>query len=127
MGGGTPSMVYKWICVYTNRAAKHLTIMVILLQQTKKVPDHPPMNLPTHPTMPTLGTRAADVVAMDKEYKDKSVQLKINAYLDQEQMEERGIGDQLSEMQQNSWKMFEKQKIKTEPFKIEVLFEFEYK
>ncbi len=120
-------MVYKWICVYTNRAAKHLTIMVILLQQTKKVPDHPPMNLPTHPTMPTLGTRAADVVAMDKEYKDKSVQLKINAYLDQEQMEERGIGDQLSEMQQNSWKMFEKQKIKTEPFKIEVLFEFEYK
>ncbi len=85
---------------------KHLTMVVIPLQQTKKVPDHPPMNLPS-PTMPTLGTRAADVVAMDKEYKDKSVQLRINAYLEREQMEERGIGDQLSEMQQNSWKVFQ--------------------
>jgi hypothetical protein len=34
--------------------------------------------------MPTLGTRAAYVVAMDKEYKVKSVQLRINAYLEQE-------------------------------------------
>ncbi len=63
---------------------KHLTMVVIPLQQTKKVSDNPPMSLPTHPTMPTLGTRAADVVAIDKEYKDKSVQLRINAYLEQE-------------------------------------------
>jgi hypothetical protein len=109
--------------VYTPaKLLKHLTMVAIPLQRTKKVPDHPPMNLPTCPTMPTLGTRAADVVAMD--YKDKSVQLRINVYLEQEQMEERGIGDQLSEMQQNSWKVFEKQKIKTEPFKIEMLFEY---
>jgi hypothetical protein len=27
-------------------------------------------------------------------------------------------------MQQNSWKVFEKQKIKMEPFKIEMLFEY---
>ncbi len=39
-------------------------------------------------------------------------------------MEQCGIEDQLSEMQQNSWKVFEKQKIKTEPFKIEMLFEY---
>jgi hypothetical protein len=111
--------------VYTPaEQLKHLTMVVILLQQTKKVPDHLPMNLPTCPTMRTLGTRAADVVAMDKEYKDKSVQLRINAYLVQEQMEERDIGDQLSEMQQNFWKVFEKQKIKMEPFKIEMLFEY---
>ncbi len=103
---------------------KHLTMVVILLQRTKKVPDHPPMNLPTGPTMPTLGTMAADVVAMDKEYKDKSVQLRINAYLEQEQMKERGIEAQLSKMQQISWKVYEKQKIKMEPFKIEMLFEY---
>ena len=76
------------------------------------------MNRPTRPTMPALGMRAADVVAMDKEYEDKSVQPRINAYLEQKQMEEHGIWNQLSEMQQNSWKVFEKQKIKTEPFKL---------
>ncbi len=64
---------------------KYLTMVVIPLQQHKTVPDHPPMNLPTHPTIPTLGASAADVVAMDKEYEDKSVQLRKNAYLEQEQ------------------------------------------
>ncbi len=39
-------------------------------------------------------------------------------------MEEHGIGDQLSEMQQSSWKVFEKAKMKTETFKIEMLFEY---
>ncbi len=111
--------------VYTPaELLKHLSMVVTLLQQTKKVSDHLPMNLPTRLTKPTLGTRAADVVAMDKEYEDKSVQLRINAYLEQEQMEERGIGGQLSEMQQNSWKVFENQRIKMKPFKIEMLFEY---
>ncbi len=79
--------------VYTPAKLLHLTMVVIPLQRTKMVQDHPLMKLPNCPTIPTLGTRAADVVAMDKEYKDKSVQLRIKAYLEQEQMEERGIGD----------------------------------
>jgi hypothetical protein len=61
---------------------------------------------------------------MDKEYEDKSVQLRINTYLEQEQIDKCGIGDQLSEMQQNSWKVLKKAKFKTEPFMIEILFEF---
>ncbi len=50
--------------------------------------------------------------------------LRINAYLAQEQMEGRGIGDQLSEMLQNSWKVFKKIKIKMEKYKIEMLFKY---
>jgi hypothetical protein len=110
--------------VYTPaKLLKHLTMVVITAAANKNVPDNPPVKFSTCPTMPTLGTRAADVAAMDKEYKDQIVQLRINAYLEQEQMEERSIGDQMSEMQQNNWKVFENHKIKTEPFKIEMLFE----
>lgn len=111
--------------VYTpTELLKHLTKVVIPLQRHKTVPEHPPMSLPTCPKLPTLGTRAADVVAMDEEYSKQSVQLRIDAYADRECLEEQGIGNQLSEMQQYSWKIFDPTKIDSEPFKIEMLFEY---
>ncbi len=52
------------------------------------------------------------------------MQLRINAYLEQEKMEDHGIGNQLGEMQQNSWEVFKKAKIKMEKFNIEMLFKY---
>ena len=52
--------------IYTpNKLLQHLTVVVIPLQRTLKVPEHPPMNLPTRPLLPTLGTKASYIVDMD--------------------------------------------------------------
>ncbi len=94
--------------VYTPaELLKHLTMLIIPHQRHKTVLDHS-MNLPTHPTMPISGQGQQMLlhccfVAMDKEYEDKSVQPRINECLEQEQMEEHGIGDQLREMKQNRY------------------------
>jgi hypothetical protein len=44
---------------------EHLTKVVIPLQRTKTIPEHPPMNLPTRLSLPTLGTKASDIIDMD--------------------------------------------------------------
>ena len=78
----------------------HLTKVVIPLQRLKIVPEHPPMNLLCRPTLPTLGTKASDIVDMDLQSTQQNIQLRIDAYKERERLEEEGIGDQLSELQQ---------------------------
>ena len=92
---------------------EHLTKVVIPLQRHKIVPEHPPMNLQCRPTLPTLGTRASDIVDMDLQSTQQNTQLRIDAYKERERLEEEGIGDQLSELQQFSWKIFEGSKLKS--------------
>jgi len=75
-------------------------MVVIPLQRTLKVPEHHPMNLPTRPSLPTLGTKASDIVDMDLQSTQQNIQLQIDAYKEIERFEEEGIGDQLSELQQ---------------------------
>jgi hypothetical protein len=41
-------------------------------------------------------------------------------------MEDEGIGDQLSEMQQFSWKIFDGTKLKSSPWGIDMLWMWEY-
>ena len=49
----------------TIELLEHLTKVVIPLQRYKTVPEHLPMNLPSRPTLPTLGTKAFDITDMD--------------------------------------------------------------
>jgi hypothetical protein len=85
--------------IYTpNELLQHLTMVVIPLQRTLKVPEHPPMNLPTRPLLPTLGTKASDIVDMDLQSTQQNIQLRIDAYKERERLEEEGFGDQLSEL-----------------------------
>jgi len=111
--------------IYTpNELLRHLTMVVIPLQRTKSVPKHPPMNLPTRPSLPTLGTKASDIIDMDSQSTQQNVQLQMDAYRERERLEEEGIGDQLSELQQNSWKIFDGKKLKTSPWGIDMLCEY---
>jgi len=75
-----------------------LTKVVIPLQRHKIVPEHLPMNLLCQPTLPTLGTKASDIVDMDLQSTQQNTQLQIDAYKEREHFEEEGIGDQLSEL-----------------------------
>jgi hypothetical protein len=90
-----------------NKLLQHLTMVVIPLQRTLKVPEHPPMNLPTRPSFPTLGRKASDIIDMDLQSTQQNIQLRIDAYKEREHLEEEGIGDQLSELQQFTWKIFD--------------------
>ena len=74
------------------------------------------MNLLCRPTLPTLGTKASDIVDMDLQSTQQNTQLRIDAYKEREHLEEEGIGDQLSELQQFSWKIFEGSKLKSSPW-----------
>jgi hypothetical protein len=90
-------------------------MVVIPLHRTKTVPEYPPMSLPTRPSLPTLGTKASDIADMDLQSTQQNTQLQIDAYKEREHLEEEGIGDQLSELQQFSWKMFDGSKLKSSP------------
>ena len=86
-------------CIYTPiELLEHLTKVVIPLQRYKPVPEHPPMNLPTRPTLPTLGTKAFDITDMDVLSTEQNTKLQMDAYKERERMEDEGIRDQLSEM-----------------------------
>ncbi len=82
------------------------------------------MNFPTWPTLPTLGTKAFDVIDMDVLSTEQNTKLQMDAYKEREHMEDAGIGDQLSEMQQFSWKIFDGTKLKSLPWGIHMLCEY---
>ena len=68
------------------------------MRRTLKVPEHPPMNLPTRPSLPTLRTKASDIVDMDLQSTPQNIQLRIDAYKERERLEGEGFGDQLSKL-----------------------------
>ena len=103
-------------------------MVVIPLQRTLKVSEHPPMNLRARPSLPTstLGTKASDIVDMDLQSTQQNIQLQIDAYKEIERLEEEGIGDQLSEVQQFTWKIFDGSKLNSSPWGIDMLWLCEY-
>ena len=84
------------------------------------------MNLPTRLTLPTLGTKAFDIIDMEVLSTEQNTKLQMDAYKERERMEDEGIGDQLSEMQQFSWKIFDGTKLKSSPWGIDMLWMWEY-
>jgi hypothetical protein len=61
---------------------------------------------------------------MDLQSTQQNTLLRIDAYKERERLEEEGIGNQLSELQQFSWKIFEGSKLKSSPWEINVLCEY---
>jgi len=82
------------------------------------------MNLPTRLTLPTLETKAFDIIDMDVLSTEQNTNLRMGAYKERECMEDEGIGDQLSEMQQFSLKIFDGAKLKTSPWGIDMRCEY---
>jgi hypothetical protein len=81
------------------------------------------MNLPTWPTLPTLGTKAFDTIDMDVLSTEQNTKLQMDAYKEREHMEDEGIEDQLSEMQQFRWRIFDGTKLKSSLWGIDMLWE----
>ncbi len=94
------------------------------MQRYKPVPEHPLMDLPTRLTLPTLGTKAFDIIDLDVLSTEQNTKLRMDAYKEREHMEDAGIGGQLSEMQQFSWKIFDGTKLKSLPRGIDMLCEY---
>jgi hypothetical protein len=86
------------------------------------VPNAPPMNLPGLPSLPTLGTVAHDVDALAEKNDDAGLQLRINAMVERERLEDNGIGDELMEMQVMLWPI---EHLIAKDFAIDMLFEYE--
>ena len=82
---------------------EHFVKVVLPLDNTEVVPNAPPMNLPGLPSLPTLGTVAHDVNALAEKNDDAGLQLRINAMVERERLEDNGIGDELMEMQVMLW------------------------
>jgi hypothetical protein len=103
----------------------HLTKVVIPLQRTKAVPEYPPMNLPTRTSLPTLGTKASDIIDMNVQLcTEQNAHLWMDAYKEREHLEDEGFGDQLSDMQQFGWKIFDGNKLNSSPLGIDMLCKY---
>ena len=61
---------------------------------------------------------------MDLQSTRQNIQLRIDAYKERERLEEEGFGDQLSELQQFTWKIFDGSKLKSSPWGIDMLCEY---
>ncbi len=97
---------------------------MIPLQRTKTVPEHPPMNLPTQLLLPTLATKAYNIIDMDVQSTEQNTKLRMDAYKEREHLEDAGIGDQLSDMQRFGWKIFDGIKLKLSPCGIDMLCKY---
>ncbi len=89
---------------------------------TEVVPDAPLMNLPGLPSMPMLGTVAHVGTALEENNDNAGLQLRINAMVEQERLEDDGIGDELMEMQHVHWLV---KQLRVKDFTIDMLFEYE--
>ncbi len=97
---------------------------MIPLQRTKTVPEHSPMNLPNQPSLPALETKASDIIDINVQSTEQNTQLWMDAYNKREHLEDEGFGDQLSDMQQYGWKIFDGNKLKSSPWGIDMLCKY---
>ncbi len=96
--------------------------VMLPLQNTEIVPDEPPLNLPGFPTLPALVTAAKDVTAPEENNNKAGLQLRIDAMLEQERLDDNGFCDKLMEMQEILWPI---DQLQAKDFAIDMLFEYE--
>ncbi len=101
---------------------EHFVKVVLPLENTELVPDAPPMNLPGLPSLPALGTVAHDVTALEEKNDNAGLQIRINAMVERERLEDNGFGDELMEMQEVLWPI---DRLRAKDFAIDMLFEYE--
>ena len=81
----------------------------------------PPMNIPGLPSLPSLGTVAHDITALEESNNSAGLQLRMDAMVERERLEDSGIGDELMEMQQVLWPV---ERLRAKDFVIDMLFEY---
>ncbi len=101
---------------------EHFVKVVLPLQNTEVVLEAPPMNLPGLPTLPALGTVAHDITTLEEENNNVGLQLRINAMVERERLEDDGIGDELMEMLETLWPI---KRLRAKDFATDMLFEYE--
>ena len=81
---------------------KFLVDVVIPLKDEKDVPDEPPLDLPSPPDMPTLGTNSLDANGFDEKHNDRVREFKSKWRSERDNRMERGEGDRWSKMQKDA-------------------------
>jgi hypothetical protein len=114
--------IVYWLLILLS--VRYFVKVVLPLDNTEVVvvPNAPPNNLPGLPSLPTLGTVAHDVDALAEKNDDAGLQLRINAMVERERLEDNGIGDELMEMQVMLWPI---EHLIAKDFAIDMLFEYE--
>jgi hypothetical protein len=100
---------------------EHFVMVVLPLEDTEVVPDALPMNLPRLPSLPELGTVAHDVFALEEDNNNAGLQLRINAMVERERLEDSGFSDLLMEIQEVLWPI---KRLRAKDFAIDMLFEY---
>ena len=109
--------------VYTpTELMDHFVKVVLPLANSEVVPDASPMNIPGLPSLPALGTVAHDISALEENNDKAGLQLRMDAMVEREKLEDSGIGDELMEMQQLLWPV---EQLRSIDFDIDMLFEYE--
>ena len=98
---------------------EHLVTNVIPLQDTKEIPDKPPLDLPKRPDNLALGTKSAGLIELDDSLLQQGQQIRIKAMKERDHLESNGFGDQLNELQETSWPV---KRILKLGFKIDMCF-----
>ena len=71
----------------------------ITLADNEIVPSTATVNLPTRPDTFKLGTKLADLIALDNSMLAREESLILNTMIERDRLEDSGYGDQLMEMQ----------------------------
>ena len=102
---------------------EHLTMIVIPLKNKLIVPEEAPVDMPTRQKMATLGTKAYDVIELDKNNDSAETRMRLDAIKERERLEDNGYGDRLQDYQA-SMPIFKNDELKAKPFRIEMLFDY---
>ena len=78
--------------------ASHLK-MIIAEERKRPIPEKPPAKLPQRKTLPSLGTQAKDVVAIDRARTEMTDEFEAKARSTRAEREAVGVGDRYAEMQ----------------------------
>lgn len=97
--GGTP---------YSSAVlATHLKQNIIKKHKTRKIPKKPPIDYPTRKELPVLGTLSPDIIRLDAVRAAKEIDLIKSAEKLMKELEEKGLGDRVADMQQKSAPKFD--------------------
>ena len=86
----------------------------------RKIPKRPPVELPPPPKAYKLGTKSADLEALEASALDTEEEFRLKCLIDRDKWETEGQSDQLSEMQEVTWPL---KRIKKGNFKTEMCFD----
>lgn len=82
--------------------ANHLKDGIIQKHKGRKIPKKPPVDLPTRKDLPIVGSLSPDIVRLDAKKTKEEIKLMEAAEKLMKELEEKGLGDRIADMQQKS-------------------------